>query len=72
MMKKLLETAKRDNRGESLRGLQEVSKERITSVGDQYFTNLGRVGESDTQTPTQVWNDKYRLLLKSNGWGGTG
>ena len=23
-----------------------------------------------TQTPTQVWTDKYRLLLKSNGWGG--
>jgi hypothetical protein len=25
-----------------------------------------------TQTPTQVWTDKYRLLLKSNGWGGPG
>ena len=25
-----------------------------------------------TQTPTQVWTDKYRLLLKSNGWGGSG
>ena len=25
-----------------------------------------------TQTPTQVWTDKYRLLLKSNGWGGAG
>ena len=32
MMKKWLQTAKSDDRGESLRALQEVSKERITSV----------------------------------------
>ena len=46
LMKKWLATAKPDNRGESLRVLEEVSKERITSVADQYFTNLWRVGES--------------------------
>jgi hypothetical protein len=46
LMKKWLATAKPGNRGESLRALQEVSKERITSVTDQYFTNLWRVGES--------------------------
>jgi hypothetical protein len=45
-MKKWLETVKPDNRGESLSALQEVSKPRITSVADQYFTNLCRVGES--------------------------
>jgi hypothetical protein len=43
MMKKWLETAKGDNRGQSLRALQEVSKQRITSVADQYFTNLWSV-----------------------------
>jgi hypothetical protein len=42
-MKKWLATTKPGNRGESLRTLQEVSKERITSVEDQYFTNLWRV-----------------------------
>ncbi len=25
-----------------------------------------------TQTTTQVWSDKYELLLKSNGWGARG
>ena len=40
LMKKWLTTAKPGNRGESLRALPEVSKERITSVADQYFTNL--------------------------------
>ena len=33
-MKKWLATAKPGNRGESLRALQEVSKERITNVAD--------------------------------------
>jgi hypothetical protein len=45
-MKKWLATSKPGNQGESLRTLQEVSKERITSVPDQYFTNLCRVGTS--------------------------
>jgi hypothetical protein len=39
-MKKWLKTAKPDIRGENLRALQEVSKKRITSVVDHYFTNL--------------------------------
>ena len=43
LMKKWLETTKPDNRGESLRSIQEVSKVRITSVADHYFTNLWRV-----------------------------
>ena len=46
LMKKWLATAKPDNRGESLRALQEVSKERITSVANQYFTKLWGVGGS--------------------------
>jgi hypothetical protein len=45
MIQKWLQTAKSDDRGESLRSLQEVCKERITSVANQYFTNLWGVGE---------------------------
>jgi hypothetical protein len=32
-----------------LRVLQKVSKERITNVTDQYFTNLWRVGASQSR-----------------------
>ena len=40
LMKKWLATVKTENRGESLRALQEVSNQRIRNVADQYFTNL--------------------------------
>jgi hypothetical protein len=60
-MKKWLATAKSGNRGESLRALQEVSKERITSVADQYFTNLWRVGESQGRgAPSIEYRDRQK------------
>jgi hypothetical protein len=61
-MKKWLETVKPDNRGESLRALQEVSKERITSVADRYFTNLCRVGASQGRGGPSI---EYRDRQKS-------
>jgi hypothetical protein len=60
-MKKWLETAKPDNRGESLRALQEVSKQRITSVADHYFTNLWRVGGSQGRgVPSIEYRDRQK------------
>ena len=60
-MKKWLATAKPGNRGESLRALQEVSKERITSVADQYFTKLWRVGESQGRgAPSIEYRDRQK------------
>ena len=60
-MKKWLATAKPGNRGESLRTLQEVSKERITSVADQYFTKLWRVGESQGRgAPSIEYRDRQK------------
>jgi hypothetical protein len=60
-MKKWLATAKPGNRGESLRALQEVSKERITSVADQYFTNLCRVGTSQGRgAPSIEYRDQQK------------
>jgi hypothetical protein len=60
-MKKWLTTAKPGNRGESLRALQEVSKERITSVVDQYFTNLWCVGTSQGRgAPSIEYRDRQK------------
>jgi hypothetical protein len=60
-MKKWLETAKPDNRGESLRSLQEVSKKRITSVVDHYFTNLWCVGASQGRgAPSIEYRDRQK------------
>ena len=60
-MKKWLATAKPDNRGESLRALQEVSKQRITTVADQYFTNLWRVGGSQGRgAPSIEYRDRQK------------
>jgi hypothetical protein len=60
-MKKWLATSKPDNRGESLRALQEVSKERITTVADQYFTNLCRVGGSQGRgAPSIEYRDRQK------------
>jgi hypothetical protein len=60
-MKKWLATAKPGNRGESLRTLQEVSKERITSVADQYFTNLWGVGTSQGRgAPSIEYRDRQK------------
>ena len=60
-MKKWLATAKPDNRGESLRALQEVSKQRITTVADQYFTNLWRVGGSQGRgAPSIEYMDRQK------------
>jgi hypothetical protein len=39
--------------------------------GGTFKDKFKHSGKTD-QTPTQVWTDKYRLLLKSNGWGGAG
>jgi hypothetical protein len=61
LMKKWLATAKPDNRGESLRALQEVSKQRITTVADQYFTNLWRVGGSQGRgAPSIEYRDRQK------------
>jgi hypothetical protein len=58
-MKKWLATAKPGNRGESLRVLPEVSRERITSVVDQYFTNLWGVGTSQGRgAPSIEYRDR--------------
>ena len=60
-MKKWLATAKPGNRGQSLRALQEVSKERITSVADQYFTNLWGVGTSQGRgAPSIEYRDRQK------------
>jgi hypothetical protein len=60
-MKKWLATAKPGNLGESLRALQEVSKERITSVADQYFTNLWGVGTSQGRgAPSIEYRDRQK------------
>ncbi len=60
-MKKWLATAKPGNRGESLRALQEVSKERITSVANQYFTNLWGVGEKQRRgAPSIEYRDRQK------------
>ncbi len=60
-MKKWLATAKPVNRGESLRSLEEVSKERITNVEDQYFTNLCRVGTSQGRgVPSIEYRDRQK------------
>ncbi len=60
-MKKWLETAKPDNRGESLRALQEVSKERIRSIANHYFTNLCRVGGSQGRgAPSIEYRDRQK------------
>ena len=40
--------------------------------GGTVFKDKFKHSGKTTQTPTQVWTDKYRLLLKSNGWGGGG
>ena len=42
-----------------------------TNKGGTFKDKFKHSGKT-TQTPTQVWTDKYRLLLKSNGWGGAG
>ena len=61
-MKTWLETAKPDNRGESLRPLEEVSKERIRSVPDHYFTNLWCVGGSQGRgTPSIEHRDRQKV-----------
>ena len=45
-----------------------------TSKGGSSFKSKFKVKQSGKTTPTstQVWTDKYELLLKSNGWGGVG
>ena len=44
-----------------MRGLKEVSKERITSVTDQYFTNLWRVGTSQGRgAPSIEYRDRKK------------
>ncbi len=61
MMKKWLQTEKPEDRGESLRSLQETSKERITSVANQYFTNLWGVGGSQGRgTPSIEYRDRKK------------
>ena len=60
-MKKWLATTKPGNRGESFRELEEVSKERITSVADQYFTNLWGVGGSQGRgAPSIEYRDRQK------------
>ena len=50
-----------NDRGESLRALQEVSKERITSVANQYFTNLWGVGGSQGRgAPSIEYRDRQK------------
>jgi hypothetical protein len=63
LRKKWLATATPDNRGESLRSLPEVSKERITSVPDQYFTNLWCVGTSQSRGAPSI-EDRDRQKVK--------
>jgi hypothetical protein len=61
MMQKWLQTAKSDDRGESLRALQEVWKERITSVANQYFTNLWGVREKQGRgAPSIEYRDRQK------------
>ena len=44
-----------------MRALQEVSKERITTVADQYFTNLCRVGGSQGRdAPSIEYRDRQK------------
>jgi hypothetical protein len=66
MMKKWLQTAKPDDRGESLRALQEVSKDRITSVANQYFTKLWGVGGSQGRgAPSIEYRDRQKAKEES-------
>ncbi len=65
LMKKWLETAKPDNRGKSLRALQEVSNQRITRVTDHYFTNLWCVGGSQGRGLPSI---EYRDRQKAKEW----
>jgi hypothetical protein len=60
-MKQWLETVKPDKQGESLRVLQEVSKQRITRVADHYSTNLWRVGGSQGRgVPRIEYRDRQK------------
>jgi hypothetical protein len=42
-----------------------------TNKGGSSFPDKFKVKQSGktAQTPTQVWTDKYGLLLKTHGWG---
>ncbi len=62
VMKKWLATAKPDNRGESLRALQDLCKGRITSVADTYFTDLWGVGGSQGRGEPRI---EYRDRQKA-------
>ena len=42
-----------------------------TNKGGAFKDKFKRSGKT-APTPTQLWTDKYRPLLKSNGWGGRG
>ena len=81
----LTKTVRRRGVGENAR--KRVKCMMVTEVGSEVDvrmiqtkeTNKGRTFKDKfkhsgktTQTPTQVWTDKYRLLLKSNWWGGPG
>ncbi len=60
-MRKWLATVKPDNRGGSLRTLQNLSNERITRVADQYFTNLWSVGGSQGRgAPSIEYRDRQK------------
>jgi len=60
-MKKWLQTAQSGDRGESSRGLQEVCKDRITSVANQYFTKLWGVGEKQRRgAPSFEYRDRQK------------
>ena len=67
-----------------MRALQEVSKERITSVADQYFTNLWGVGtsqgrgapsieyrdrEKDKEQCVKIFVEKYDTVTGPSGEG---
>ena len=59
--KKWLVTTNPNSRGESLRSLKDLWKERITSVTDTYFTNLWRVGESQGRgAPSIEYRDRQK------------
>ena len=82
---KLTKTDRRRGVGENAR--KRVKCMMVTEVGSEVDVGMIQTKEANkggtfkdkfkhsgktTQTPTQVWTDKYRLLLKSNGWGGAG
>ena len=48
-----------------------MMKTKETNKGGTSKDKFKRNGKT-TQTPTQLWTDKYRPLVKSNGWGGPG